>query len=161
MPDFPFSPVAVLSNALFSVNYLSTVSCLPCNKHFWAEFWVGDAKMKDVGLPWGLSGKESACQRQETWVRSLVQKDPTCHRATKLVCHNYWACATEPTQWNYWSLVPGSPCQAMREAAATRNLLSAAIEQSLLTESRESLHSNEDPGQPKINQFFFLKKDTI
>ena len=26
---------------------------------------------------------------QETRVRSLVWEDPTCHRATKPVCHNY------------------------------------------------------------------------
>ena len=26
---------------------------------------------------------------QGTWVRALVQEDPTCHGATKLVHHNY------------------------------------------------------------------------
>ena len=26
---------------------------------------------------------------QGTWVRALVQEDPTCHGATKPVCHNY------------------------------------------------------------------------
>ena len=26
---------------------------------------------------------------QGTWVRFLVQEDPTCHEATKSVCHNY------------------------------------------------------------------------
>ena len=28
---------------------------------------------------------------QGTQVWSLVQEDPTCRRATKPVCHNYWA----------------------------------------------------------------------
>ena len=28
---------------------------------------------------------------QGTWVRALVQEDPTCRRATKPVCHNCWA----------------------------------------------------------------------
>ena len=28
---------------------------------------------------------------QGTQVRALVQEDPTCHGATKQVCHNYWA----------------------------------------------------------------------
>ena len=28
---------------------------------------------------------------QGTWVPALVQKDPTCHRATKPTHHNYWA----------------------------------------------------------------------
>ena len=32
---------------------------------------------------------------QETWVQSLVWEDPTCHGATKPVCHNYGACALE------------------------------------------------------------------
>ena len=27
---------------------------------------------------------------QGTWVRALVREDPTCCRATKPVCHNYW-----------------------------------------------------------------------
>ena len=26
---------------------------------------------------------------QGTWVQSLVQEDPTCHGATKPMCHNY------------------------------------------------------------------------
>ena len=28
-------------------------------------------------------------------VRALVREDPTCHRATKPVCHNYWACVPQ------------------------------------------------------------------
>ena len=41
---------------------------------------------------------------QGTWVRALVPEDPTCHRATKPVSHNYQACALEPMSPNYWSL---------------------------------------------------------
>ena len=41
---------------------------------------------------------------QGTQVQSLVQEDPTCHRATKPVHHNYWACTLELTSHNYWSL---------------------------------------------------------
>ena len=36
--------------------------------------------------------------------------------ATKLVCHNYWACALEPTSHNYWAHVP----QLLTEAGAPR-----------------------------------------
>ena len=39
-------------------------------------------------------------------VRALVWEDPTCHRATKPVCHNYWACALELASHNYWARVP-------------------------------------------------------
>ena len=40
---------------------------------------------------------------QGTRVWSLVQEDPTCHRGSKPVRHNYWACALEPVSHNYWS----------------------------------------------------------
>ena len=38
---------------------------------------------------------------QVTWVLSLVQEDPMCHGATKLVSDNYRACALEPVSHNY------------------------------------------------------------
>ena len=40
---------------------------------------------------------------QETQVGSLIREDPTCHGATKPVCHNSWACALEPRSCNSWS----------------------------------------------------------
>ena len=40
---------------------------------------------------------------QETWVQFLVQEDPTCCGATKLVHHDYVACAPEPGNHNYWA----------------------------------------------------------
>ena len=43
---------------------------------------------------------------QGTRVRALVWEDPTYHGATKLVCHNYWACTLEPTSHNCWAHVP-------------------------------------------------------
>ena len=43
---------------------------------------------------------------QGTRVRSLVREDTTCRRATKPMCHNYWACALEPMSHNYWAHVP-------------------------------------------------------
>ena len=42
---------------------------------------------------------------QEKWVQYLLWEDPTCCRTTKHMCHNYWACALEPTSLNYWALV--------------------------------------------------------
>ena len=36
-----------------------------------------------------------------TQVQALVREDPTCHGATKPVCHNYRACTLEPTSHNY------------------------------------------------------------
>ena len=43
---------------------------------------------------------------QGTRVRALVWEDPTCCRATKPACHNYWACALEPASHSYWTRVP-------------------------------------------------------
>ena len=43
---------------------------------------------------------------QGTQVRALVQEDPTCHRATKPMRHNSWACALEPTSHNCWAHMP-------------------------------------------------------
>ena len=40
---------------------------------------------------------------QGTRVRSLVQEDPTCCRATKPMHHNYWGCALEPASHNCWA----------------------------------------------------------
>ena len=34
----------------------------------------------------------------------LVWEDATCSRATKPMCHNYWACAPETVHSNYWAL---------------------------------------------------------
>ena len=32
---------------------------------------------------------------QGTQVQALIQEDPTCRRATKPMCHNYWACVPQ------------------------------------------------------------------
>ena len=39
---------------------------------------------------------------QRTQVRSLVQEDPACNRATKFLSYNYCACALEPLSRSYW-----------------------------------------------------------
>ena len=59
---------------------------------------------------------------QGTQVGALVWEDPTCHGATKPVCHNYWACALEPASHDYWAREPQllSPCATTTEAHAPR-----------------------------------------
>ena len=77
---------------------------------------------------------------QGTRVRALVWEDPTCHGATKPMCHNYWACASgacapqqeRPREWEACTL-------RWRVAPACRNW-------------RKPSHRNEDPTQPKINK---------
>ena len=59
---------------------------------------------------------------KRTWVRALVQEDATCHRATKPVRHNYWACTLEPVSHNYRAREPQllSPCATTTEAHVPR-----------------------------------------
>ena len=64
---------------------------------------INHIKVYALGLPWWLSGKESACQLQETQFWSLVQEDTTCHGVTKPVHHSYWAFAREAGNHNYRS----------------------------------------------------------
>ena len=66
---------------------------------------------------------------QGTWVRSLVQEDPTCCRATKPVCHSYWSHTSQ------------SPGSAIREATSMRSPCTATIEYSLLIATRKSTHT--------------------
>ena len=40
-------------------------------------------------LPWWCSGLRICLPMQGAQVRSLVQEDATCYKATKPVCHNY------------------------------------------------------------------------
>ena len=51
---------------------------------------------------------------QGTWVRSLVQKDLTCHQTTKPVHRNSWACALEPVLCNRRSHHNEKPCTTTR-----------------------------------------------
>ena len=63
--------------------------------------------IKKWGLPWWLSGlknKKIHLSMQKTRVWSLIQEDPTCHKAIKSVCHNYWAWALVPGSCNHWAL---------------------------------------------------------
>ena len=46
--------------------------------------------------------KKICLPMQGTQVQYLVWEDTTYRRATKLVCHNYRACALEPGNHHYW-----------------------------------------------------------
>ena len=52
-------------------------------------FTMSHKQNEFVGLLWWLSGERICLPMQETWVRSLVQADPTGHRTTKPMHHNY------------------------------------------------------------------------
>ena len=106
---------------------------------------------------------------QGTWVRSLVQEDPTCHRATKPVHHNYWACALEPASHNYWSPRDTTTEACVPRARAPRQnkppQWEARAPQRRVTPTRRNQRkpvcSNEDPTQPKINTYIHKKKNYL
>ena len=87
--------------------------CYYMNIHIQASVWIHfffflsvytDGRDFLVG-----SAVKNLAAMQETWVQSLVEKDHTYCRATKPVCYNYWACALEPRNGNYWN--PRAPKQ--------------------------------------------------
>ena len=119
---------------------------------------ISSLKRDLPGLPRLLSGKESACQCRTDGF------DPTCLRATRPLSHDYWACALEPVNSNYWVPMPEllklmhpRACVPQQEkppwwAACAPQLESST--HSLWLE--QSPCSDDDPAQPKIN--YVLKK---
>ena len=73
-------------------------------------------KKKRLVFPSGSVVKNLPANSGDT-VRSPIQDDPTCHRATGPTRHNHWAWALEPGTHDYeahapWSLFPqGRPLQ--------------------------------------------------
>ena len=62
------------------------------------KLWSLQLAFKSIlGLPWW----RNHLPMQDTCVWSLIWLDPTCHRATKLMHQNYWACALEPRSHNH------------------------------------------------------------
>ena len=75
---------------------------------------------------------------QETWIRSLVQEDPTGRLANEHLSHDYYACPLEPRLL--------SPRAATTEGRAPQQENSPCWLQ-----LEEILLSNKDTAEPKIN----------
>ena len=95
----------------------------------------------------------------------LIREDPSCHRATKPVHHNYWTWALEPRNCSYWALKPMCPrAWAQQQEKPLQGETHASTEEySPLTATRESSCSSEDGAQPKVKKyvFFFCWKKRI
>ena len=85
---------------------------------------------------------------QETRVWPLVWEDPTCHRATKPVHHNYWACTLEPEDRDYWAHVPqllncvcSRACAPQQEKPPQRQALASQLESSPRSPQLEKAHT--------------------
>ena len=103
---------------------------------------------------------------QETPVRSLIQEDPTCCRATEPVCPNSWACSVESRNHNHWAQKPQllkpahprahalqqeKPCQWEAHAPPLESRVC-----SLQTE--KSPHDHRDPAEPKTSNFLIHER---
>ena len=114
-----------------------TLCCIHLWKYLLRQwYWHSWHSIKNVLNRASLvgSGKEFACQCRPAWF--LAQDDLTYHRATKLVCHNLWACTLESGSHNYW--------------ASVLQLLKAAYPR-----GHAPQQENEDPAQQKINEWIF------
>ena len=86
-----------------------------------------------------FSGKESSCQRRRHGFDPWSGKIPhAVEQQTEPVCHNYWACAPEPST---------------REATTMRNFRTARKSSLHSLQLERSLRSSEDPAQPKRNKY--------
>ena len=90
--------------------------------------------MKD--FPAGLAVKTPPAM-QGTWVRPLIQEDPTCHRAAKPVCHTAEALALE------------GPSSATREAPQREAHTTQGESSPARHNQRRLMCCIEDPEQPK------------
>ena len=104
---------------------------------------------------------------QGTWVRALVQEDPTCRGATKPcstttepALQSPRATTTEPTCHNYPSPRAQSPCSTMREATTVRSWHTAtkSSSRSLQLEKARAQQRRPSAAKNKINTInTFLK----
>ena len=105
---------------VFGWNQGFTVLCIFYQKY--SCFIKNEKKLKKINNENNNNKKRIRLPMQGTRVRALVQEDPTCCRATKPVCYNYWACALEPTNHSYWAREPQllSPRATTTEARTPR-----------------------------------------
>ena len=87
---------------------------------------------------------------QETWIQSLIQEDPTSHRTTKPISHNYWACVLQSRNRNYWHL----HTLLWNEKPPQWETSAQHPQSSLQLPQQEKSHcSNKDPAQSKTNKY--------
>ena len=93
-------------------------------------FWFPSAFKSYAGTSLVVQWLRICLPTQGTHVRALVREDPTCHRATKPVSHNYWArvlqllkpARLEPMLTTREATAMGSPCTAMKSSPCSTQL---------------------------------------
>ena len=110
------------------------------------------------GLPWCLSGKESACQCRRHKFNPWSRKISHAPGAAKPVCHKFWACTLEPGSRNYRAHVlqllkplHSRACAPQQEKPPWGEVHAPQLVSSSHSRQLEkSPHGNEDPAQPKM-----------
>ena len=85
----------------------------------------------------GLLVKNPPCNAGAQ-VQPLVWEDPACLWVTKGVRRSYWACALEPTSFNYLSLPALEPVLCSKRSHHNRKPVHRNKKQPRLAETRES-----------------------
>ena len=102
-------------------NYKSSLNCSRTCPHLYKAYVI---------TPWTIlfrsiippqmhhiNNKRARTSQVAQWLRirlpmqgtrgwALVWEDPTCHGATKPMCHNGWVCALESASRSYWARAP-------------------------------------------------------
>ena len=68
--------------------------------------WIVSSRNSNAGASLVVQWLVIYLSMQETWVRSLVWEDTTCHGETKPMHHKDWAWALEPVIGNFWTHTP-------------------------------------------------------
>ena len=109
------------------------------------------------GLPWGFSGKESACQCRRHGSNPWSGKSPHVMEQVSLCTTTTVSVLQSPEATTTEAHSPWSPCSITREASAMTDQCTATRETPLLAATeKKNPCSSEDPAQPKINN---LKKN--
>ena len=112
----------------------------------------------NIGLPWWLNSKESACQRRgngfDPWSRKIphaAEKLSPCATAVEPVLYSLGATATHPHAATTEARMPRAyALQQESLHSATRE----PLQRRLCTTAGNSPCSHEDPAQPKINKHY-------
>ena len=102
---------------------------------------------------------------QKTEFQSLIQKNPTCLRATKPASHNYWVWAQDPQALSPRPAAPGPVCPGARAPRQEKPLQWDArtpqLESGPYSPRPGTRRGSEDPAQPKINKYLIVKKNSL
>ena len=103
-----------------------------------------------MGFPGGSVVKnEPTCQCRRRRLYPWFGKILYCLRATKRVCHNYWACALESRSFSYWdhalpllkAVCPRAHVLQQEKPPQWETVATQLVSSPSLSATRESLHA--------------------